>query len=196
MSTHTEAIETVAQTPLCDQIEGSSSQTQIEPATVFDPAPYFDQWLAHLEAIRQQLASDDSPASAEQGSDFIVESLPGSNCEVSFEGVLHFDGHSMGNIRSPGGALVVTRRGIVDANIEVAVAIINGSVNGNITASERVYLDSEAKVSGEINTPLLSVRRGANFEGDCLLTASSGVAIAEEPARKEEKQLKRLAAGA
>ena len=71
-----------------------------------------------------------------------IESLRGSNCEVTIEGVLHFDGHLMGNIRSAGGPLIVTKRGRVDANVDVGVAVINGAEIGNITASERVFLDA------------------------------------------------------
>ncbi len=196
MTNNAELMEPVAETALCDNATNSQSGPSVDPASFFDPAPYFDQWLAALEATRRQLA-DGPPASAEHGSNIIVESLPGSNCEVSFEGVLHFDGHSMGNISSPGGALVVTRRGIVDADIDVGVAVINGSVNGNITASERVYLDSEAKVTGQIKTPLLSVRRGADFEGDCLLIVTPVARFAAEATEeKEAKPLKSFAARA
>ncbi|MFN2493290.1 MAG: polymer-forming cytoskeletal protein, partial [Pyrinomonadaceae bacterium] len=110
-----------------------------------------------------------------------IGSFPGSNCEVTFEGVLHFDGYSIGNIRSPEGTLVLTKRGRIEADIEVGTAVINGSVTGNITAVERVVLDSDARVTGEIHTPLLSVKLGAVFDGDCLFVASAAPVPDEKP---------------
>lgn len=188
MSSCSEALESVVQTSVCDVIASKQTEVRVTRDAVFDPAGYFNQWLADVEANRQHLASESSWIMEEPGSQIFVESLPGSNCEVSFEGVLCFDGHWMGSIRSPGGALVVTRRGIVDADIEVGVAVINGTVNGNISASERVYLDRDAQVTGQIKTPQLSVRRGAVFEGDCLFSASTDVSADQRFLKKEEEE--------
>ncbi|MGH9966696.1 MAG: bactofilin family protein [Pyrinomonadaceae bacterium] len=55
----------------------------------------------------------------------------------------------------------------LEADIEVGVALINGCVNGNIRASQRVVLQSQARVEGNIDTPLLSISDGAVFEGEC-----------------------------
>ena len=63
---------------------------------------------------------------------------------------------------------MLTQRGRIEADIEVAVAVINGSVTGNISASERVVLDSNARVTGLIRTRALSIRLGAIFDGDCI----------------------------
>jgi cytoskeletal protein CcmA (bactofilin family) len=84
---------------------------------------------------------------------------------------LHFDGYSFGPISSPEGTLVLTSRGRIEADVDVRVAIINGWVTGNITATERVVLESEARVTGQILTRALSVKLGAVFDGECLFTA-------------------------
>ena len=81
--------------------------------------------------------------------------------------MLRFDGYSIGNITSPDGTLVLTDRGRIEADIDVGTAIINGSVTGNILARERVILESNAKVTGQIHTRALSIRLGAIFDGDC-----------------------------
>ncbi len=39
---------------------------------------------------------------------------------------------------------------------------------GNITASQRVVIQSNARVEGNIHTPSLSIRDGAGFEGECV----------------------------
>jgi cytoskeletal protein CcmA (bactofilin family) len=54
----------------------------------------------------------------------------------------------------------------------VGTAIIDGAVTGNITASERVVLESDAPVKGQIYTQALSMRLGAILDGDCLLVSA------------------------
>jgi cytoskeletal protein CcmA (bactofilin family) len=87
--------------------------------------------------------------------------------DTTFKAMLRVDGRISGNISSDGGTLIVSAGGEVDANIEVAVAIVNGVVNGDITASKRVELGRVAKVTGNIITPALTVEEGALLEGSC-----------------------------
>jgi len=62
---------------------------------------YFDQWWHDLKVSLGALGAGESES--DDSLRMSIESLPGSNCEVTFEGVLHFGGHSVGNIRSAGG---------------------------------------------------------------------------------------------
>ena len=165
--------------------ETGNREPERAAGTVVDPSIYFDQWWEQMQVIRvEPVGGERTP---DDGSRMSIESLPGSNCEVEFEGVLHFDGHSMGNIKSPGGALIVTKRGRVDADIDVGVAVISGVVEGNITASERVFLDSDALVKGQIYTRRLSVKAGAIFDGDCVfIDGEEHSAYVESPDQQEE----------
>jgi cytoskeletal protein CcmA (bactofilin family) len=90
--------------------------------------------------------------------------------EASFKGMLRVDGHLSGRVTSEGGTLIVGNNGQVDANIEVAVAVIQGSVNGDIIASQRLELGRAAKVNGNVQTPSLVIEQGAVFEGSCKMT--------------------------
>ncbi|HWS54230.1 MAG TPA: polymer-forming cytoskeletal protein [Pyrinomonadaceae bacterium] len=87
--------------------------------------------------------------------------------EAAFKGMLRVDGHLSGRISSEDGTLIVSTNGQVDANIEVAVAQIYGTVNGDITASKRIEMGRVAKVTGNIQTPALVIENGALFEGSC-----------------------------
>lgn len=137
--------------------------------TLFDPSAYFDRWLADVNAALSQPRLELPLTDDDQELEFFVQSRIGSNCEVNFEGVMHFDGYSLGNVLSPNGTLVVSKRGRIEADIDVGTAIIDGAVTGNITASERVVLESDARVKGQIFTRALSMRLGAILDGDCLL---------------------------
>lgn len=87
--------------------------------------------------------------------------------EADFKGMLRIDGHFTGRITSDKGTLIVSAGGRVDADIEVGTAKVNGVVNGDITASERIEMGRSAEVRGDIRTPVLVVEQGAIFEGGC-----------------------------
>ena len=81
--------------------------------------------------------------------------------------MLRIDGHFTGRVRSEKGSLIVSAGGVVEANIEVASAKINGTVRGDIIATGRVELGRSARVQGNIQTPALIIEDGAIFEGNC-----------------------------
>jgi cytoskeletal protein CcmA (bactofilin family) len=87
--------------------------------------------------------------------------------EANFKGMLRIDGRLTGRIASQDGTLLVGTNGQVDADIEVAIATINGTVNGDIIASERLEMGRAARVNGNIQTPSLMIEQGAIFEGSC-----------------------------
>jgi cytoskeletal protein CcmA (bactofilin family) len=81
--------------------------------------------------------------------------------------MLRVDGHLSGRVSSADGTLIVSNNGQVDANIDVAVAQIFGTVNGDVIASKRIELGRVARVIGNIQTPALIIEQGAIFEGSC-----------------------------
>ena len=87
--------------------------------------------------------------------------------ETNFQAMLRVDGHLTGRVSSEGGTLIIGSTGRVDANILVAAAMINGTINGDIVASEKVELGRTARVVGNIQTPRLMIEDGAIFEGSC-----------------------------
>ena len=89
--------------------------------------------------------------------------------ETNFQAMLRVDGHLVGSISSDSGTLLVGTNGQVDANIAVSTATINGSVNGDIIATERIQLGRTAKVIGNIQTPRLTIEDGAVLEGGCTM---------------------------
>lgn len=87
--------------------------------------------------------------------------------EANFKGMLRVDGHLSGRVSSQDGTLIVSSGGQVDADVEVSVAQIYGTVNGDIIASKRIELGRVARVTGNIQTPALVIEQGAIFEGSC-----------------------------
>src|SRR5258708_39836206 len=87
--------------------------------------------------------------------------------ETEFHAMLRVDGHMVGSVSSEAGTLIVGTNGQVDANVMVAAAMINGNVNGDIIASEKLQLGRTARVMGNIQSPRLIVEEGAIIEGSC-----------------------------
>ena len=106
--------------------------------------------------------------------------------EANFKAMMRVDGHLSGRVSSSSGTLIVGANGKVDANIEVAVAVIHGTINGDIIATQRLELGRAAKVNGNIQTPSLIIEQGAVFEGSCKMVQMTQAADKAKSARKEE----------
>ena len=88
--------------------------------------------------------------------------------EVCFKSMLRIDGHFSGNVTSPDGTLIVsTGAQVTKAIIKVAVAKINGTVEGDIRATKELVLGRTANVTGHVTAPALVVEEGAQFNGSC-----------------------------
>ena len=106
--------------------------------------------------------------------------------EANFKAMMRVDGHFSGRISSSSGTLIVGANGKVDANIEVAVAVIHGNINGDIIATQRLELGRAAKVHGNIQTPSLVIEQGAIFEGSCKMLQMQTAAEKAKKDRKDE----------
>jgi len=96
-----------------------------------------------------------------------VESIPELDGEITFKDMLRVNGHIAGTISSEKGTLIVDASARVDASVDVAVAMIAGTVNGDVVGRDRVELGPQAVIHGNISTPNLSMKPGATFQGDC-----------------------------
>ncbi|HEV7699149.1 MAG TPA: polymer-forming cytoskeletal protein [Pyrinomonadaceae bacterium] len=87
--------------------------------------------------------------------------------ETEFHAMLRVDGHLIGTVSSESGTLIIGTNGQVDANVAVAAAMVNGAVNGDIVATEKLQLGRTARVMGNIQSPRLIIEEGAILEGSC-----------------------------
>ena len=96
-----------------------------------------------------------------------LHDAPELDGEITFQDMLRVNGHVAGKIFSYNGTLIVDTSAKVEAEIDVRVCVISGSVVGDVTGHERVEVGSGAEVTGNISTPALSIKPGAIFQGDC-----------------------------
>jgi cytoskeletal protein CcmA (bactofilin family) len=87
--------------------------------------------------------------------------------ELSFKDMLRINGHVAGRVFSYKGTLIVDASAKVEADINVGVCVVSGTVVGDIIGHERVEVAPGAIVKGNIATRTLSIKPGALFQGDC-----------------------------
>lgn len=151
----------------------SSRPEQPEPrSTQPQPAPQQQAYGSESVAVSSRAVSDSESMARDikEGrlSGFVGHGTVLSG-ETNFQAMLRVDGHLVGSVTSESGTLLVGSNGQVDANIAVSSAVINGVVNGDIIATERVQLGRTARVIGNIQTPRVVIEDGAVFEGTCMM---------------------------
>ena len=87
---------------------------------------------------------------------------------VVFAGGLRIDGHVSGNVSTADGqvgTLVVSEHARVEGSIRVSHIVINGTVEGPVTASDHLELQSKARVTGDVAYKTLEMHVGAMIQG-------------------------------
>jgi cytoskeletal protein CcmA (bactofilin family) len=85
--------------------------------------------------------------------------------EFSCSEDLYIDGQVEGTIDPKGNHLTIGPNGSVKANINACAVVVQGKLEGNIHASDRVDLKQSAIVVGDIVTQHISIDEGAYLKG-------------------------------
>lgn len=88
--------------------------------------------------------------------------------DVIFTGGLRIDGTVRGNlatVNGEAGTLVVSESARIDGEINVSHVVINGVVNGPVSANDFLELQPKAKVVGDIEYRTLEMHLGAVVHG-------------------------------
>lgn len=85
--------------------------------------------------------------------------------ELSSDHDLAIDGNFDGQITLPAQQVTISASARVNAKVIARVALISGHVEGNVTAIERVVIDSTATVRAHLQTPSIVIMEGAHFTG-------------------------------
>jgi cytoskeletal protein CcmA (bactofilin family) len=90
--------------------------------------------------------------------------------DVTFRNELLIDGEVEGTIKSSG-TLTIGHHAHIRANITAGAVTIHGTVNGNVSASERCVLEPGGTVRGDIEAPRLALDENATFLGSAKIAA-------------------------
>ena len=120
-----------------------------------------------------QPGSNGGSLGVRQKSGSVFASQPELSGEINFREMVRVNGHIAGTVYSKQGTLIVDSTATVEANVEVAVAVIGGTVRGDIVAHERIELGPQAKIYGNIWTRSIAIKDGAVFDGVCTMMNGS-----------------------
>ena len=117
----------------------------------------------------------------------VIQTLIGDGTRVKgdirFDGGCHIDGVVHGNIiadRDSEAFLSISVEGLVDGSVRVPTIILNGKVQGDVYATERVELGATAKVFGNVHYELLEMAAGAEINGKLIHDSAQRKAAAKQ----------------
>jgi cytoskeletal protein CcmA (bactofilin family) len=114
--------------------------------------------------LRAQLMETPKPPDAAPEMTLIGKSIVIKG-KLSCSEDLYIDGQVDGTIDPKGHRLTIGPNGRVKANVIAGTVVVQGRLEGNIQASDRVDLKQPAIVVGDIVTQRISVDEGAHLKG-------------------------------
>lgn len=112
-----------------------------------------------------------------------VDTLIGRQTEVSgdvhFSGGLHVDGKIKGKVvaqSDKAASLSVAEGGCIEGDVRVPHIVLNGTVSGDVHASEKITLASKARVTGNVYYRIIEMEGGALVNGQLVHEPSDGAA--------------------
>jgi cytoskeletal protein CcmA (bactofilin family) len=114
-----------------------------------------------------------------------VDTLIGKSTRVKgdlqFQGGLHVEGTVVGNISAEPESkamLSISEAGRIEGNIDVTQVVLNGTVYGDVIASESVVLGATARVHGNVQYGAIEMSFGAEVSGRMLPRNANGATTA------------------
>ncbi|MCB1735959.1 MAG: polymer-forming cytoskeletal protein [Gammaproteobacteria bacterium] len=88
--------------------------------------------------------------------------------DILFSGGLHVDGTIKGNVIAEAGSasvLTLSEHGVIEGEVRVPHIILNGTVVGDVHASETIEFDPKASVTGNVYYKIIEMAMGAEVNG-------------------------------
>jgi len=100
-----------------------------------------------------------NPVLSSVGPDIIISG------DIQFSNCLQICGKVMGNVVSENGTLHVGESGLIEAQVNVDICVVHGTVKGNVTARTHINIAKGGCIHGDVITPVLHMEEGAVLVG-------------------------------
>jgi cytoskeletal protein CcmA (bactofilin family) len=127
-----------------------------------------------------------------------IQSLVGADTrvhgDIEFSGGFLVDGYVKGNVKAvkdERSTLSISERGCVEGTVMVPHVFLNGTVKGDVRATERVELGPKARVIGNVQYKLIEMAIGAEVNGK-LIHESEGSSVAEKASKRAVEAVRSL----
>ena len=107
--------------------------------------------------------NEELPIKAYLGSDALFKGA------LSFEGTVRIDGKFEGQVNT-NDTLVIGETGDMKADVTVGTLVCKGQLTGAVVASKKIEMHPASKITGNIQTPALSIELGAVLDGHLNMT--------------------------
>jgi len=94
--------------------------------------------------------------------------------EVSGSEDLYIDGEVEGSIDLRSNSVTIGPNGKVKASVSAKAIVVQGKVDGRLTASDRLDLRKSAIVNGDVTTQRISIEEGAFLKGSVDIQKEAG----------------------
>ncbi|KXJ44242.1 MAG: polymer-forming cytoskeletal protein [Cycloclasticus sp.] len=88
--------------------------------------------------------------------------------DIVYAGGLHIDGRVVGSVSAENGSaatLTLSKLGSIHGSVDVPTVVIDGEVQGDVTATDRVQLISNSRITGNVQYNLIEMEVGAEVNG-------------------------------
>ena len=85
--------------------------------------------------------------------------------DLSAKEDLTIEGRVEGTVELAQNVLTIGPNGRIKAQVVAKAVVVMGRVNGNITATERINIDEQAFIDGDLVAPRIAIAEGASFQG-------------------------------
>jgi len=104
---------------------------------------------------------------------------------ISIKSSIRVDGKIKGDISSTG-TVTVGGDGEIEGTVTAANAIIGGRVRGKMVVKNKIILEKNSVLIGDLKTQKLNINEGAVFDGNCIMDDKS--AVEKRPEKPTEKK--------
>jgi cytoskeletal protein CcmA (bactofilin family) len=96
--------------------------------------------------------------------------------DIEFAGGFHVDGYVRGNVTAgdAGAVLSISERGSIEGAVVVPQVLLNGTVRGDVWASQRLELGAKARVIGNVHYKVIEMAVGAEVNGKLIHESEGG----------------------
>lgn len=114
-----------------------------------------------------------SAATGSSGGAAIIGPSISINGELKGQEDLVVEGTIEGTVELKQNTLTVGPKGTIKAQVYAHTILVDGTVNGDLFASERISIRKSARIEGNILAPRISLEDGAKFRGSIDMDAES-----------------------
>lgn len=97
--------------------------------------------------------------------------------DLEFTGSCLVDGYVKGNVKASTpehAAINISEQGCIEGSVEAPTIFLNGTVKGDVRATERIELGSNARVIGNVQYRLIEMAIGAEVNGKLMHESEAG----------------------